>query len=492
MWVFSNDYSKLKHCVMEVVGRKQVTQILDQLMLSNQPEFLAVYGRRRVGKTYLIRQYFEETLVFDFSGSYQGETSVQQYNFHKELLRVFPAMEVKAIPKSWDEAFQNLADYLYTIEHLHKKMVVFLDEVPWLDKPRSGFLSALEYFWNQHGSKMQKLMLVVCGSAASWMIQNILEAKGGLYRRITKSIELLPFTLHETQLYFEYLGLTYTHYQIIQLYMVLGGIPFYLKMIPRGLSVSQTIDALFFAPNAPLSNEFEPLYHSLFSNGSEAIDISLALSGKIYGLTRVEIMRAVNVAAGGSFSRIIKSMIDCGFVKVITPYGKKKKESIYRLTDFFTHFYLRFVKDAQKGRPNTWESFSSSPAYIAWTGYAFENICLLHMPQIHQELGIQGVYTEVSSWRFLGDDGWSGAQVDLIIDRKDGIIHLCEAKFSNNDFVITKDYNTKLRQKRASFKYITKTKKQVVTTLISTYPAVLNEYYLEEIHTEVQMDALFK
>ncbi|MBK8636483.1 MAG: AAA family ATPase [Saprospiraceae bacterium] len=476
---------------MEVVGRKQVTRILDQLMLSKQPEFLAVYGRRRVGKTYLIRQYFADVLVFDFSGAYQAETSTQQYNFHKELIRVFPTAAGRPVPKSWEEAFQNLADYLYSIEDQNQKMVVFLDEIPWLDKARSGFLSSLEYFWNQHGSKMQKLILVGCGSAASWMIQNMLEAKGGLYRRITKSIELLPFSLCETEMYFEYLGLSYTKYQIIQLYMALGGIPFYLKMIPRGSSVTQAIDALFFAPNAPLANEFEPLYHSLFANGKEAIEIGEALSGKIYGLTQAEILKQVSVAAGGSFSRILKSMIDCAFIEMITPYGKKKKDSIYRLTDFFTHFYIKFVKDSPKGRANTWESYASSSAFMAWTGYAFENICLLHMPQIHHKLGIQGVYTEISSWRFSGNDEIPGAQVDLIIDRKDGIIHLCEAKFSNNEFVISKDYNTKLRQKRASFQHVTKTKKQVVTTLMTTYPAMRNKYYLEEIHTEVTIDDLF-
>jgi uncharacterized protein len=471
-----------------VLGRDKEKGILDEILQSPKAEFIAVYGRRRVGKTYLIRQYLKPHLVFDFTGSNQESNTVQLANFFREFKK--QCIEKEDKPQNWSEAFALLSDYLHSLDKT-KKVVVFFDEMPWLDKQKSGFLGALQYFWNQHGAQMPHLVLITCGSAASWMIKNITESTGGLYNRVTCRIELKPFNLKEVEAFLAYKNIPFTRYQILQLYMVLGGVPFYLDLIKPSKSVNQVIEELCFSENSMLRTEFKLLYHSLFKEAESHIKIIETLSAHTYGLTRQQLIEKTKIPQGGSFQRAIENLIDCGFIHQSYAFGKQNKETIFRVIDFYSIFYLRFIKENLGSQKNTWQSISEGASYQTWCGYAFENICMIHTNQIHKALGISGVHTQTCSWRFSGNDEMSGAQVDLLIDRKDGVIHLFEAKFTNKDFILTKDYNAKLRQKRAAFQYATKTKKMVVTSLLTTYPAVKNAYYLEEIFSEVDMDSLF-
>jgi len=384
-----------------------------------------------------------------------------------------------------------LTDYLYSLDK-QQKAVVFIDELPWLDKSKSGFLGALQFFWNQHGSQMNHLVLIACGSAASWIIRNITESTGGLYNRVTRRIELRPFHLGEVEAFLQAKHISFTHYQILQLYMVMGGIPFYLDFVKAGRSIHQVIEEMCFSPNGILQKEFKLLYHSLFKQAENHILIIEALAKSPYGLTQKQLIQKTKIPAGGSLLRTIENLLDCGFIIENHAYGKKNKETTYRVVDFYSIFYLRFIKEHLGNQKNTWQSIQESNAYQSWCGYAFENICLIHTKQICKYLGISGIYTQISSWHFVGNDEVSGAQIDLLIDRKDGIIHLFEAKFTHQDFLLTKEYAANLRQKRTAFSHITKTKKMVVTSLLTTYPAIKNAYYLEEIFSEVPMEALFE
>ena len=473
-----------------IIGRKKEIAVFEKLLQSKQAEFVTIFGRRRVGKTFLVREYFKNHLVFDFSGAYEADTQVQLSNFFNEYKRYTNETTHLVAPKNWTEAFDYLTNYLYTLPN--KKIAVFIDELPWLDRPNAGFLSALEYFWNQHGSKMNHLLLVTCGSAASWIIQNLINAKGGLYNRITQRIELKPFTLQETELFFAHKNLKFTKYQIIQLYMVMGGIPFYLRAIQQGKSVNQVIDELCFESGGLLSNEFKPLYYSLFKNAENHIAIIEALCSRPYGLNRSDLLALTKIPNGGTFFRVLENLTDSGFIVALRPFGKKTKDTVFRVVDFYSIFYLKFIRGNVSDRKNAWQSMANEASYKSWTGYAFENICLAHLRPIHEALGIGGVFTKVSSWRFVGNDEIGGAQIDLVIDRNDGIIHLCEAKFTGSEFIIGKEYNTKLRHKRAAFQHITKTKKSVVTTLITTFSAIQNQYYNEEVHSEVLAEDLFR
>ena len=474
-----------------LIGREQEKEILSGLLKSEQAEFVAIYGRRRVGKTYLVRQFFHEQIVFSFTGAFETETNIQINNFWVELKRVYPEAKLQKNSQNWPDAFHKLTDYLMTYKESKSKIVIFIDELPWLDRTGAGFLSALEYFWNQHGSQFNNLIFITCGSAASWMIGKLLKAKGGLHNRVTCRIELKPFSLKETKEFCEYKNLKFNYYQLTQLYMVLGGIPYYWQSIQQGKSVAQAIDNLCFDSNGLLTKEFEYLYHSLFKNAENHVKIIEVLATHPYGLTRNQLLEETKISNGGNFVRVIENLIDCGFIKSLEPYGKKNRDTVFRVVDFYSVFYLKYIIENSGDRNNIWQNLSKSPSYNSWMGYAFENICLTHLRPIHAALGIAGVFTKVSSFYFRGNEELPGAQIDIVIERNDGIIHLCEAKFTSTEFVLNKEINQGLRRKRLVFQEVTKTKKMVVTTLFSTYSAIQNQYYNEEIHSEVTLESLF-
>lgn len=478
--------------VNTIIGREKELKILDKILDSDKAEFLAVYGRRRVGKTYLIYEYLKKHIVFSFSGSYEEPMKVQIGNFFREYIRFTKGKQETDQPKDWSIAFSYLTDYLYTLKDgYQQKAVVFIDEMPWLDTPKSGFVSALEYFWNQHASKMNHVILIACGSTASWIKKKLLKSKGGLYNRVTRRIKLEPFNLHQTEVFCRHKKFKFSRYQIVQLYMVMGGIPFYLNELSSGKSVTQLIDEICFSSTGLLSEEYEQLYYSLFKNASNHVAIVETLAKYPYGLVRKQLLEKSKLPDGGTFTRTIDDLVESGFILKYQPFQKKQKDSIYRLIDLYSLFYLRFIKGNVSDFGNSWQMRSNDPSFTSWSGYAYENICLLHTSQILKKLGLSGTITQVSSWHHKGNKTMSGAQIDLLINRKDGVINLCEAKYANKEYLITKEYAAKLRRKRAVFEQVTKTKKSVVTTLITTYPAIQNNYYLEEVHSEVEMDDLF-
>jgi len=475
----------------EIIGREKEKARLDKLMQSKQPEFLALYGRRRVGKTFLIRKHLHEHIVFDLSGTKDGGKEQQIGNFFAEYLMRTQGQQETLPPQSWQEAFRYLVRYLTELPAAAPKHVVFLDEMPWLDTPRSEFVSALEFFWNQYVSRMDNVLLIACGSASSWIRKNLIQARGGLYNRITQRIRLAPFNLYEANLFLQSLGVDLPRYQVLELYMAMGGIPFYLKEAERGKSATQLIDDICFAPQALLSEEYEQLYHSLFRNAEMHIAIIETLAARPQGLSRTEIANSTELAES-SLSRTLEELEECDFITRFQPFLNKKKEGVYKLTDLYSLFYLKFIRDHQGAGNKIWEQLSQQSAYKSWSGYAFENICLLHIDQIKAALGISGVFTQHASWKFKGDDVLPGAQVDMLIDRADQIIHLCEAKFTRENVAIDKRYAEHLRLRKAIFKQATQTKKAVFTTLLTTYPALQNRYYQEEVDNEISMDSLFE
>ena len=440
---------------IEILGREIEREKMDKLLASSRPEFLAIYGRRRVGKTFLIREHLKSQTVFSFTGSYEAETSNQLQNFYSEYMYRTKGAKETTVPQNWTSAFSYLAEYLYTLQKRKKKIVVFIDELPWLDRPRSGFIQALEYFWNQHASIMNNVLLVVCGSAASWMQNKLIKAKGGLHNRITARIKLMPFNLCETELFCKKRNFKLSKYQIIQLYMVMGGIPFYLNELSQGKSAEQLIDEICFNPIGLLSNEYEQLYYSLFKNAENHHSIIEVLAEHPNGMTRPKLVKGTPLPDGGTFTRTLKDLLESGFVSSYQPFNKKKKDTIYRLTDLYSLFYLKFIKGNVDNNSHSWQKIQSQASFKAWSGYAYENICMLHTNQIINKLGLSGTHTNISSWKHIGNDEIPGAQIDLLIDRKDGVINLCEAKFTQDEFIISKDYNASLRRKRSIFKNVT-------------------------------------
>ena len=474
-----------------IIGRAPEKNKLKKLLTSTEAEFLIVYGRRRVGKTFLIREYFNKNLVFDFTGAFNANIDTQLENFFGEYLGRTKGQKETNIPNSWTRAFKYLADYLSTLSK-KEKHVVFIDELPWLDTHKSGFVSAFEFFWNQYVSKMSHIVLVGCGSATSWIQKKILKAKGGLYNRTTSKIRLEPFNLAETAAYLKHKKIKLTQYQIILLYMVMGGIPFYLREVERGLSAEQVIDHICFNKSGLLFDEYEQLYPSIFSQHENHIAIMQSLASKPNGLTRNKLVQLSKLADGGLFTRTITELIDAGFIEILYPFGKIKRQSVYKIADFYSLFYYKFIKKNKGSGKGTWLRIAKSSSFKAWSGYAFESICLKHIDQIKKSLGISGMWTNTVSWTFNGNKELPGSQIDLIIDREDQMIVLCEAKFTQENFMMTKKYANQLRQKEVVFKAITKTKKSIMNVLITTYPAFKNEAYLDLVDKEIIIDDLFK
>lgn len=471
-----------------LIGRENETEKLDRILLSGQPEFLAVYGRRRVGKTFLIRQYLKPNIVFNFTGTNGGTTQQQLINFFDEYIK--RSKKLKKPPSSWQQAFEYLATYLKDLPQKKQKHVVFIDEMPWADTPKSGFIAALDFFWNQHVSNMDNIVLIACGSASSWIKKNLINARGGLHNRVTQRIKLLPFNLHETALFINTLGAKLTPYQIVEIYMAMGGIPFYLKEIVKGKSATQLIDDICFAPKGLLNGEYMQLYHSLFKNADNHITIIETLASKPQGMTRLDIAVKTKISEA-SLSRTLEELVDCDFISFYEPLINKKKEAIYKLTDLYSLFYLKFIRANKGGGKGTWEQLARKSTFTAWSGYAFENICMMHIGQIKKALGIAGIYSTTGSWLFKGTDTLPGAQIDMIIDRADQTINLCEAKFTKENFAVTKSYAAQLRLKKSIFRQASQTKKATFITLLTTFPALRNKYYLGEVDNEVTMDKLF-
>lgn len=471
----------------DVIGRKKEISQLQSIVENPKSEFLAVYGRRRVGKTFLLREFFGYRFDFQVSGLANAGTKQQLFNFHTALARQ-SSLHFDAQPENWLVAFQRLVDHLETLETGRKK-AVFFDEMPWFDTRGSDFVMGLEHFWNSWASNRKDVLLIACGSAASWMMNVLISHPGGLHNRVTQKMKIEPFCLKEAEEMLARKHGVLDRYQIVQLYMALGGIPYYLEAIKPGLSATQNIQALFFDKAAFLKNEFFNLYRSLFKRHEIYEKVVEILSTRTYGLQRSEIVKLSRIASGGTLSKVLADLEESGFITSYVSLDEKSKNTVYRLSDYYTSFYFRFIKDSSYRGEGAWINLMDNPGHRAWEGFTFEQVCLDHIPQIKKALGIQGVLSKEAAWKG-GTDGQS-AQIDFLIDRRDQVINLCEAKFSLGKFAIDKTYAEKLRNKINVFKTVSKTKKAVFLAMITTYGLEKNKYAAALVQNEVVMDDLF-
>lgn len=481
---------------MILAARKKECIFLQEVLESEKAEFIAIYGRRRVGKTYLINQFFQNKgIFFELTGRKGASRKGQLYNFSTVFSDIFcKKEETPHSPKHWDEAFDLLRRKIEQLKE-NKKVILFFDELPWLASQKSGFLEALDLFWNRYMSRNPRVILIVCGSAAEWMIKKIISNKTGLHNRLTRpSINLKPFSLQETEEYLFFRGITLDRKQIVDIYMALGGVAYYLDLVPKGKSSAEIISYLFFEQGAPLVEEFYNLFRSLYENAEKHVQVVKALAQTVSGLTQIEIFQKVKtLSAGGSSVSLLEELEHCGFIATLPAFGKKKKETKYRLVDNFTLFYLHFVSGAKKVSSAYWLRKKGSPSYSTWAGYAFENICIQHYPQIISALKLSVVAELYSSWRYIPPQNHEeiGAQIDLVIDRADSCITLCEMKFHHEEFLISKEYAATLLHKKHCFKEKTKTRKTIFMTLITPYGVKKEANYLRCVDSQLTLNSLF-
>ena len=473
---------------MEIAGRKAEIKLLQSLIEKDEASFVAVYGRRRIGKTYLIRQVYENHIVFECSGVLEENKAQQLENFWRSLNEINPQAQPPLPPKTWIEAFFQLRAYLNTQKQESKK-VIFLDEIPWFETRRSGFLAALDGFWNQYCSKRSDIILVICGSAASWIMEKVINNRGGLHNRLTHHILLMPLTLGETKAFFDLKNVKLSLKDIAQIYMCVGGVPFYLKNIQAGDSVPQILDQLFYHKQAILKNEFQNLYAALFKNNALHEKVVEALSTKNKGLTRNEIIEATGIKGGGGLTTVLDELTQCGFVMPIYPINRTKEDCLYRLVDEYSLFYFKFLKAGKT--KSSWMQITESPIFKIWSGYAFENLCFKHTDQIKKALGISGIITNEYSYVSKSTTGRQGIQIDMIIDRADNCVNILEVKFQNTAYEVSETYAQQLLEKAAIFKEQTRLKKNVFITLLSVFGAKKNEHYLMAVTNQLVIDDLF-
>jgi AAA+ ATPase superfamily predicted ATPase len=470
-----------------MIGRDKEKEKLSEYRESKDAEFIVVYGRRRVGKTFFIKEFFDDKFFFYFTGIAESNMYEHLERFSKSLDEY--GMKNAAYPASWMDAFDLLTDMIKMMpSKSNEKKVIFFDEMPWLDTPRSKFLSALEYFWNSFASRRKDVLFIVCGSATSWMVNRLFKNRGGLHNRITGKIHLLPFTLAECEAYIKSKGIAMGRYDLVEFYMIFGGVPYYLKYLNGKYSLSQNVDRMLFFEDAPLRDEYETLYKSLFRNPEKYEEVITALGKKSKGLTREEIVKSVSISDGGTLTKVLLDLELSGFIRKYYVFPDKGKGAMFQLIDNFTLFHQAFMTGNKKTDEHYWTAIRGTSKLNSWRGYAFEQVCLQHLDKIKKALGIDVILVSVSAWK--SKNPGTEAQIDLILNRADNIINLCEIKYSIYEYEITKSYEENLRNKISSFVKETGTKKGIHLTMISTY-GVKKNIHSGVVNSEVTMQDLF-
>ena len=477
-----------------IVGRQAEIAELEKLYHSDRPEFVAVYGRRRVGKTFLIKQALKGRITFQHTGvspidqdSDRGQMRMQLESFYYALLN--QGLEGYKPPKTWMEAFFLLEQLLQNLDN-GERQVVFIDELPWMDTPRSGFLPAFENFWNGWCSGRDNIMLIVCGSATSWILSNLSRNKGGLYGRLTSEIKLSPFTLRECAMYFRHAGIEMSQYDILQSYMVFGGIPYYISYFQKGLSFEQNVDNILFGSKPRLRDEFNRLFAAIFSHPDDSKKIVRLLATRQAGFTREEISKGTGLPLGGGLSTTLAALAESDFITGYTPYGMPKSTVCYKLMDNFCLFWLKYVEPNSKDAGFLTDNMASD-ILKAWHGVAFEEVCWQHIQPIKRALGIDGVRASLSAWAMRGDDSQDGAQIDMLIVRDDNVVNLCEMKFASTPYSISKDEEMRLRHRIEALKATLSPKQTVHLTMITTYGVAYGKHS-GIVQKEVRMEDLFE
>lgn len=470
-----------------IIGREEEIRLLQRAYDSQESEFVAIYGRRRVGKTFLVRNVFGNKFTFQYTGVYNIPNKEQLVEFHRSLLSQ-GLSEDTTLPKNWFEAFHLLERLISESTDIRK--VVFIDELPWMDARNSRFVAAFEHFWNGWASARRDVLLVICGSATSWIINKIFRNKGGLYNRVSYKMPLSQFSLHECELLVKAMNLPLNRNMIMEGYMVMGGVPYYWTKLDPAKSIGKNINDLFIMPNGLLRNEFNYLYASMFNSPEKYMKVVEALACKKSGLTRDEIITKGKIDSSGQLSDILEDLIECGLIRKYCHLDKKLKDALYQLVDCYTLFHFQFVKNAHGIDEDYWIKNIGSPEYNTWCGLSFERVCLLHTRQMKVALGISGIKASLFSWHVKKTADHPGVQIDLLIDRADGVINVCEMKYAPGGYRLTSAELNKIRTKISVFNMYMPRNKYAQPVLVTSNGVVRNANS-DEIPLKVSGDQLF-
>lgn len=474
----------------KLIGRQKQIETFDSIVAHEESALCVVYGRRRVGKTFLINSYFHDEFAFKCTGLSKKGKNEQLQNFTGALNRYASGKDTFLTPSSWYEAFESLRQLLISKQNSQTKQIVFIDELPWMDTPRSNLITALEHFWNDWACTQPNIVMIICGSATSWISKKILKNRQGLHNRTDYRIYVEPFTLAESKAYLESRGIVLEDRDIAECYMIMGGIPYYLKQMRKGQSLAQNIDEMFFMRNGRLEGEYQELYASLYENPEPYVKVVEALGTKNKGLTKEELIRTTKLTDNGHLKDVLDDLDRCNIIRRYQGYGKQVRMAVYQLIDPFTLFHLRFIRKAQLSDKNYWTFQLATPTHNTWCGLAFEQLCLLHHRQIEQGLGIHGIQTEVYAWT-TPSEAEEKAQIDLIIQRADHLINVCEMKYYDSEYTLNKRDAENLRRRVRIFRESCSIKAAIHPVLITTFGLKNNEY-ASAFQNVIKLSDLFK
>ncbi len=474
---------------MKIISRKEEKKDLEYCERSKKSELICVYGRRRVGKTFLVEQTFRD-FAFRAVGLEKGTTKQQLKSFGQRLIEY--GDDIKQTPENWFEAFSRL-DKILSGESIRRslngKKIVFLDEFPWFATKKSDFLVAFEDYWNRRGTQDGDLLFIICGSATSWIIKNVIKNTGNMFQRVTKKICVEPFTLAETELFFKDREFDWSREQIAECQMIFGGLPFFFDLMNTSQSLVKNINRLLFDKDALFGDETKKLLDATLSESPIYEKILSKLAFARYGIKKSELQ--VEIAApNGTYGRAVQDLVDCGYV---IEYKKKYEEynPLYiQLVDPFLLFHYHYL--SKEKRIDSYEDLIGNIGrYDNWRGTAFEILCLNNTASIKSALGIRGVKTECYPWYNSTDKKNERVQIDMVIERADKITNLCEIKYTNKPFVIDASYEQELIKKRDIFKEKTGTS-QALKVIIISAAGVSGTRYTSYISDIITLDDIFE
>lgn len=409
------------------VGRELELKKLRAIGEADEPSIVVVYGRRRVGKTELLEQAFRHRNILKFEGI-EGLSEKDQYaNAMRQLAKyVGEDLLTKVQITSWSEFFDLVARYTK-----EGTWTIYLEELQWLANYESKLLSELKYAWDNQFRRNPKLLLILCGSAPSFMLEKVVHSKA-LYNRSQHEIHLQELSISETKLFLK----NRSDREIFNAYLSVGGIPEYLKWVDKESSVFQGLCTHAFTSGSFFSREFEKIFTSSLANNKHYREIIETLS-RCKFLSREELAEKLKLTSGGTLSILLTDLEKCGFISKYCPYNLSNSSNVirYAIADNYLHFYFNFIRPIQSKIENgdyneVPQSAIKMDSYAKWLGFAFERWCRKYSRVIAKILGFSGVqYRSGAYFSRATNKKDPGYQIDLVFDRADKVYTICEMKY---------------------------------------------------------------
>jgi AAA+ ATPase superfamily predicted ATPase len=406
----------------QFIGRKVEIAQLTALIDLPRPSIAVIYGRRRVGKSELIRHVTQGKNVLSFEGL-EGQPK------HKQIKNFL--FQLSAQSNIREKNISDWPDALILLRTLTQdgQWIIILDEFQWMANYQNELVSVIKMIWEKYLSQNPDLTLILCGSIASFMKSKVLKSSA-LYGRTDYELNLHELNLSEISEFFPGKGSD----EVIDTAMLVGGIPKYLELISEYPSLYDALEPLAFSQDGFFKTEYDRLFASHFGKKPIFMKIIQTLATNPYGLTTGKLAKEMQVASGGTLCHQLDDLESAGFLHSIIPFDKPEGSKLrkYILMDAYVRFYHSIIRGSMKETtpPNTqFHAIMSSPRYAAWAGMAFEFLCMRHHKEISRILGFHGIpYTAGPFFQRKTLDT-PGVQIDLLFERSDKILVLCEMKY---------------------------------------------------------------